>query len=56
MASGLDDEDVLAADVLHDLHHDLTVAEAAQNGLTQRDVQIVNDILSQLPIRVTGKH
>ena len=55
MAGGLDDEDILTADVLHDLNHDLTIAEAAHNGLAQRNVQIVNYILSQLPIRIAGK-
>src|SRR3569623_1493596 len=43
-AGGLDDEDVLAADVLHDLYHHLAVAETADDGLAQRNIQVIDDV------------
>src|SRR3569623_1388096 len=55
-AGGLDDEDVLAADVLHDLHHHLAVAETADDGLAQWDIQVIDDVFRELAVGIAGKH
>ena len=51
-AGGLDDEDVLAADVLVDLHVHLAVREARDVGVAQAHVQVLGDLLGQGPVRV----
>ncbi len=48
----LDNEDVLAADVLVDLDEDLLVGEAADAGLGQRQVEIGGDRRRKLGVRV----
>src|SRR5437773_3467542 len=50
--SGLDDEDVATAYILHDLNIDFAVAEAADGGAAQRHVQMPRDILRELGIGV----
>src|SRR3569832_877412 len=56
LTGGLHDEDILAADVLHDLHHHLAVAETSDDGLAQRDIQIIDDVFRELPIGIAGEH
>ena len=51
----LDDEDVLAADVLVDLDEDLHIGEAADAGLGQRQVQAGGNGLRQRPVAVAGE-
>jgi len=52
----LDDEDVLAAHVLVDLHEHFHVREAPHAGLRQRQVQVSRDRLGQRPIAVAGEN
>ena len=56
VAGRLDDEDVLAADVLVDLDEHLHVGEAAHAGLGQRQVEIGGNRLGQRPIAVAGEN
>ena len=55
LAGRLHDEDVLAADVLHDLDHHLAVAELADHRLAQRNAQMIDDVLRQLRIGIAGE-
>ncbi|MNR00829.1 hypothetical protein D3C85_1166170 [compost metagenome] len=48
----LDDEDVLAADVLLDDRKDLVVGESFHLGLGQRHVEVIGDGLGQGPVRI----
>ena len=51
----LDDEDILAADVLVDLDEHLHVGEAPHAGLGQRQVEEGRDRLGQRPVAVAGQ-
>ena len=44
MASALDDEDILAPDILVDVEMDLAVAEPFQDALAQVDLQVRGDL------------
>ncbi len=48
----LQDEDILAAHILLDLDEDFLVGEAADTGLSKRDVEIASDALGQHPIGI----
>ena len=54
VARRLDDEDVLAADVLLDLDEDLLVGEAPDHALGERDLEIGGDRLGQGAVGVAG--
>jgi hypothetical protein len=55
IGGGLDDKDVLAADVLLDDDKHLVVGKAADLGLGQRQVQIVADGLGQHAVGIAGQ-
>ena len=52
----LHDEDVLAADVFHDVHLDLAVAEAPDMGLAEPDAESRGDILREARMSVAGEY
>ena len=49
--SRLDDEDVLAADVLVDVEVDLAVAETVEDAPPEVDLQIIDDLPGQGRVR-----
>src|SRR5690606_29345866 len=55
VAGGLDDEHVLAAHILVNLDGDFTVAEGADVGGAQRDLQLPGHGLGQFRVGVAGK-
>ncbi len=56
LAGGLDDEDVLAANVLLDVHGHFAVTENANVGVAKRDVELLDHGLGQFGIGVAGKN
>jgi hypothetical protein len=52
----LQNEDVLASNILENLHHYLAVAEAANGCASHADVQVPHHVLRQLGIGVAGKN
>jgi hypothetical protein len=54
-AGGLDDERVLAADVLADLDLDLAVGEPAHLGLPQRALQVLTDTSGEREVGVSSE-
>ena len=54
IAGRLDDEDVLAADVLHDLDEHLLVGEAPHHALGERNLEIGADRLGEAAIGIAG--
>ena len=55
IAGRLDDEDVLAADILVDLDENLLVGEPADTGLGQRQLEIIGDRAGQRRVAVPGE-
>ena len=55
-AGGLEDEAVLAADVLQQLDHHFAVAELRDGRLPELDVQPLRDLLRELRVRSSGEH
>ena len=55
-ARRLEHEDVLAADVLEQLHHHLAIAELRHRGLAELDVQVLRDPLRELRVGVAREH
>ena len=53
-AGRLDDEDVLAAHILHDLDEDFLVGKAADQALGERNFEIGGDTLGQGTIGISG--
>ena len=53
--SGLNDEDIPAADVFLDLCHHLPIAELAQYGLAEGQIQVGSDLTGQRRVGITGK-
>ena len=51
VGAALDDEDVLAADVLVDVEMDLAVAEAVQDAVAQVDLEIARDLAGEARVR-----
>jgi hypothetical protein len=51
----LQDEDVLAAHMLHDLDHDLAVGEAPDRRLAERHIEMAHDRFRERAIGVPGK-
>jgi hypothetical protein len=52
---GLHDEDIAAADVLHDLDVDLAIAEPADLRAAERHGQMPGDFMRQLRICIAGE-
>ena len=52
----LQNENVFAAHVFEHLDHNLTVAEAADFGFAEMDVQMLHDIRRQFWRRIAGEH
>src|SRR5690606_24887864 len=52
----LDDEDIAATNILVDFNGDFAVAELSHGGVTERDVEDINDLAGQLGIGVSGKY
>src|SRR5260221_8632183 len=55
-ARRLQHEDILAADVLQQLDHDLAVAELRDRGLAELDVQVPRHLLRELRVGVAREH
>ena len=55
IAGGLNDEDILAADILVDLDEHLLVGEAAHAGIGQRHLEIVGNRSGQRQVAVPGE-
>src|SRR6185369_2318200 len=53
--SRLNDEAVFAANVFKNLKIELAVREATHLGLSDLDAQVMADLFSERPIRVSGK-
>ena len=56
LASGLDDEYVLAANIFLDVHGHFAIAEYANVGVAKRDVELLDHGLGQFGIGVAGKN
>ena len=56
VAGGLDDEDVLAAHVFLNFHGDFTIAERANVGIADGQIQVVDHGAGQFGICVTGEN
>ena len=53
---GLNDEDILAPHILLDLDIHLAVAESADSRLSQRQADILGNLVSQCRMGIAGKH
>jgi hypothetical protein len=55
-AAGLDDEDVLPSDRVHDLDASLTYSELAEEDVCRRNTKVVADCLGQLGVRAASQN
>jgi len=55
-AAGLDDEDVLASDRVHDLDASLSNSELAEKDVCRRDTEVIADCLGQLGMRAASQN
>lgn len=54
-AAGLNDEDILSSDGIHDLDASLSYSELAEQDVCRRNTKVVADCLGQLRVRAAAQ-